>query len=138
MPNLKSIKKNLKPMAQKLFPPDMYSNIYGSIVICAYILTPGEKPDVKAIKRKWKLAKRTKKINWTIEDKDFIKKTLDFFGIERPAEFPVAFVAGKYNCLFAPYISGKLYPLREDGAMGITLESGKIYPLDFNSEEVSA
>lgn len=135
MPNLKSLRKNVQALAPKLFPPDMYSNVYGSVVICAYILTPGEKPDVKQIRKKWKIAKRTNKIKWTLEDDHFIDKTLAYFGVKKPEDFPIAFVTGKFNCLFAPYVDGQLYPLREDGIKGMTLESGKIYPIDFDEKK---
>ena len=38
-------------------------------------------------------------------------------------------VVSKFNVLYVPYIDGQLIPIREDGLIGPTLTTGKIYPL---------
>lgn len=136
---LKSMKKNIE-VNQLKFVPSMYNNVYGSVVICAYILNPKQDEiDVKNINRLWRKIEKNpnKYIKFGLEDKDFIDKTLKLFNMERPSVFPIAMVQSSLNVLFAPYHEGILYPLREDGFMGITLMSGKIYPIDFgeNKEE---
>jgi hypothetical protein len=42
---------------------------------------------------------------------------------------PIAMVVSKFNVLYVPYIDGQLIPIREDGLIGPTLTTGKIYPL---------
>lgn len=136
---LKSMKKNIE-VNQLKFVPSMYNNVYGSVVICAYILnSKQDEIDVKNINRLWRKIEKNpnKYINFSLEDKDFIDKTLKLFNMERPSVFPIAMVQSSLNVLFAPYYEETLYPLREDGFMGVTLMSGKIYPIDFgeNKEE---
>ena len=134
--------------SKTIFPTSMYNNAWGSIVICAYIFS--ENPiDVDYLIERWKeLEQEVKRghnpIDWDIADPDFIKKTLDFFEVPLPSNFPIAFVvyternpAGKViykNYLFAPYVNGQIAPLREDGIMGRTLSKGLVYPIDFTKE----
>lgn len=134
---LKSMKKNIE-VNQLKFVPSMYNNIYGSLVISAYILTEDKSTiDVKKINTLWKkiIKNPTKYISFGIEDKDFIDKCLNLFEIKKPSYFPIAMIQSNYNVLFAPYIDEEVYPLREDGYMGVTLTSGKIYPIDFSKEK---
>ena len=115
-----------------IFPIEMYNNIYGSIVICGFIFS--EQPvEIKDIIKKWNatVKNKGKNIKWGIEDPKIIDKTLQYFGIKRPDNFPIAFVQSNVNCLFAPFVDGNLLPLREDGYMGHTLSIGKVYPLSF-------
>lgn len=137
---LKSMKKNIEVTKLK-FVPSMYNNVYGSVVISAYILNPkNDEIDVKNINRLWRKIEKNpnKYINFGLEDKDFIDKTLKLFNVERPSVFPIAMVQSSVNVLFAPYYDGTIYPLREDGFMSVTLNNGKIYPIDFgeNKEEI--
>lgn len=121
-----------------MFPSDMYNNVYGSVIVCGYIFSSNEeKPSCSEIVSRWKttVKKKGKGITWGIDDKDFIDKTLEYFGMKRPINFPIAFIQSSTNCLFAPYLDGKVYPLREDGFMGHTLSTGKVYPVEFDSEE---
>lgn len=116
------------------FPFDMYSNVYGSVVICACMFSDSASYDVREIARKWKNAKRTNKITWGLSDEKFIDKTLEFFGLKRPESFPIAFVQSDLNCLFAPYDDENkcVLPLREDGVYSMTLQNGKVYPINFD------
>ena len=127
-------------LSQLNFAPDMYTNLYGSVVICGYIFSEeSKKPSVSHLNALWLRAKdNPDEISWTLEDEAFVDKTLAYFGMERPKVFPVAFVQGRLNCLFAPYVNGEILPLREDGLMTQTLRKGKIYPVEFNvnDEEV--
>lgn len=115
-----------------LFVPEMYNNLLGSLVISAYILSE-EKPSLTETKKIWRqLRKNPKKVDFWIDDPDFIDKALGLFGMKRPDYFPVAMVQSDFNALIMPYIDGKLYPLREDGVFPMTASKGKIYPIDFN------
>lgn len=125
----KNITKNVL-----LFAPDMYNNLIGSTVISAYILSK-EKPDAKEINKKWRYyRKHPGKINFWIEDPDFIDKALALFGMKRPENFPVAMVQSNFNVLIMPYFDGQLFPLREDGIYPMTASKGKIYPIDFTNK----
>lgn len=121
------------------FDVDMYGNIYGSLCITTLILS-GKGNDLKAkkaLKKRWSHAIRNPdEITWDITDPEFIDKTLSYFGLKRPAFFPIAFVQSQFNCLFLPYDKRKkdIYPIREDGIASITVRTGKIYPIDFNSK----
>jgi hypothetical protein len=78
-----------------------------------------------------------KYINFWIDDKDFIDKSLALFNMQRPEEFPIAMVQSKYNVLFMPYYDGQLFPLHEKGIFPQTAKSGKIYPIDFTNKSES-
>lgn len=118
------------------FPAEMYANAYGSLAISAYILS-AEKPDAKEIARRWRKAGKKGGITWGLDDADFIGKTLAYFGIERPADFPIAMVQSRTNVLFAPFVGGNVLPLREDGLAGLTLRTGKVYPIDFGGGDAA-
>lgn len=137
--SLKSVKKNVEQRKLK-YEMDMYTTAYGSLVICGLMFTPEEERPAQAeVNKTWrKLYKQLKKgLNPfpLLKDEDFIKKTLALFGMEVPEVFPVAMVQSSFNVLFAPYVDGHILPVREDGFYARTLESGKIYPIDFNKQE---
>lgn len=128
------MQKNVNERAKSLlrFESDMYSNIYGSLVVCAAMMQNVDAEKIKMINLLWRRAKKQPKlIDWNLSDEDFIDKTLAFFDVEKPKVFPIAFVQYGSNALFAPYIDGRIFPLREDGIKTMTLKKGKIYPIDF-------
>lgn len=128
------MQKNVNERAKSLlrFESDMYSNIYGSLVICAAMMQNVDAEKIKMINLLWrKVRKSPELIDWDLSDKEFIEKTLAFFDVEKPKVFPIAFVQYGANALFAPYIDGRIFPLREDGIKTLTLKKGKIYPIDF-------
>lgn len=138
MASLNKVRKNVRKMAdEKLyFPLEMYSNVYGSLLISA-MMTDKDNFEKKAdVKKKWReVQKKNSLIDWTIQDEKFIEKTLDYFGLKKPCNFPIAFVQLGRNAVFAPYIDDTLYPIREDGLKGAILRKGKIYPIDFKENE---
>lgn len=117
------------------FPVEMYSNVYGSLLISA-MMTNSENLEKRAdVKKKWQEVKKNKAlIDWDFSDEKFIDKTLDFFGLKKPEHFPIAFVQLGTNAVFAPYIDGVVYPIREDGLKGAILRNGKIYPVSFREK----
>lgn len=120
-----------------LFPTNMYSNAYGSVVVSAYILSENkEKYDLKEIGKKWRKIEKNpnKYIKFGLSDEKFIDKCLNLFGIERPKDFPIAMVLSNLNVLFVPYVNGELYPIREDGFIPYTYKEGKVYPITFPKE----
>lgn len=132
--SLKKMQKNVNERAKSLlrFESDMYSNIYGSLVICAAMLQNVSEEKIKMINLLWrKVKKKPSLITWNLSDEFFIEKTLAFFDLPKPKDFPIAFVQYGANALFAPYIDGRIFPLREDGIKTMTLKKGKIYPIDF-------
>ena len=135
--NIRRIKKNVQKMAdnQLYFPVEMYSNVYGSLLISA-MMTNSENMAKRAdVKKKWQEVKKNKAlIDWDFSDENFIDKTLDFFGLKKPDNFPIAFVQLGSNAVFAPYIDGVVYPIREDGLKGAILRKGKIYPVSFKEK----
>ena len=131
----KKMAKKMDENKRLIFPTSMYGNVLGSLVISAYILSENkEEYDTAEISRLWnKVEKKPQKyINFGFDDEEFVDKALKMFGINKPSHFPIAMVCSKYNTLFAPYINGELYPLREDGFIPQTFKTGKVYPIDFN------
>lgn len=127
------IRKLKKNVAENnfLFPLEMYTSFPGSIVITSYMLNE-EKPDLLAIRKKWKKLLRHG-LEFDFSDPDYIKKVCDLFEVKQfPLEY-AAFVQSEYNALICPYveIEGKkeILPLREDGYYSRTLRKGKVYPL---------
>jgi hypothetical protein len=110
----------------------MYTSFPGSIIVTSYILS-NDKPDVLAIRKKWKYYTRHG-LGFDFSDPDYIKKVCELFEVEMfPLEF-AAFVQSEFNALICPYVEveeGKkdILPLREDGYYSRTLRKGKIYPL---------
>ena len=128
-----SIRKEMKKNNLR-FVPDMYTHPMGSIIISACILTG--KTDVAEINRKWRnLKKHPKQVDFWIDDKDFIDKTLALFDMERPEDFPIAMVQSNFNVLFLPCVDGQLFPLREDGVFPQTARKGKAYPIVFTNNK---
>lgn len=126
-----SIKKGIKKNSLR-FDSDMYTETLGSLIISTCILT-GDKYDTVKINKTYRnLVKHPGQVDFWIDDKDFIDKTLALFDMERPEDFPIAMVQSNFNVLFMPYVDGQLFPLREDGVFPMTASKGKIYPIDFN------
>ena len=131
MSSLHSIKKEIAKNNLR-FDSDMYTETLGSLIISTCILT-GDKYDTVNVNKTYRnLKKHPKQVDFWIDDKDFIDKTLALFGMKRPEDFPIAMVQSNFNVLFMPYIDGQLFPLREDGVFPMTASKGKIYPIDFN------
>lgn len=128
-----------KIIADKLvFPADMCNNIFGSLVVCAYMFA--EDKDVISIPnilKKWRKISKDPNhyIDFWLDDEKFIDKTLNLFEIPMPKEWHIAMVQSNLNILFAPYNAenNTIYPLRSDGFMGPTLKTGKIYPVEFTT-----
>ena len=131
MTSIKSLKKNISKNLLR-FPQEMYSDTLGSLAICGWMFSQ-EKPSVRTMKAKWR---KVQKGDFAVglDDKDFIQKGLDYFGMKVPEQFPIAFVQSDWNAVFAPYVEDKLLPNREDGYVIATLRKGKVYPLDLNKE----
>jgi hypothetical protein len=116
----------------------MYTSFPGSIVVTSYILS-NDKPDVLAIRKKWKYYLRHG-LDFDFSDPEYIKKVCELFEVPMfPLEY-AAFVQSEFNALICPYIEveeGKkdILPLREDGYFSRTLRKGKIYPLTEKVEE---
>lgn len=134
MSSLHSIKKEIAKN-NLMFVPEMYNNLLGSVIISAYILSE-EKPSLLEIKQKWRqLRKNPKKVDFWLDDPDFIDKALKLFEMKRPDYFPVAMVQSDFNALIMPFVDGKLYPLREDGVFPMTASKGKIYPINLTNNK---
>lgn len=133
MSSLHSMKKEIAK--RKLaFDPEMYNNMWGSVAICAYILSPDKEKTPFEINKTWhKMKKNPKLVDFGLDDPEFIDKTLDLFCMKRPEVFPIAMVQSDFNVLFMPYVEGQLFPLREDGVYPMTASKGKIYPIDFTN-----
>ena len=134
MSSLHSMKKEIAKRTL-MFQPDMYNNTLGSVIICGFILTPNMPADlVGKINKQWnKVAKGKVKVDFWLNDPDFIDKALKLFDMEKPDEFPIAMVQSDFNVLFMPYVDGNLLPLREDGVYPQTARKGKIYPINWNA-----
>lgn len=134
MSSLHSMKKEIAK--RKLaFDPEMYNNMWGSVAICAYILSPDKEKTPFEINKIWHVLKKNPKlVDFGLDDPGFIEKTLKLFSLEKPKDFPIAMVQSKFNVLFMPYVDGNLYPLREDGVYPMTASKGKIYPIDFTNK----
>ena len=137
MSSLHSMKKEIAK--RKLaFDPEMYNNMWGSLAICAYILSPDKEKTTFEINKIWhKLKKNPKLVEFGLDDPDFIEKTLKLFSMPKPEHFPIAMVQSKFNVLFMPYVDGQLFPLREDGVYPMTASKGKIYPINFTNKHDS-
>lgn len=127
---LKSIAKKLKKN-ELIFEEDMYSNIFGSIAICAYILAEDRGSfDIKDINKKYKSILRKRQTPVALNDPDFVNKVLEYYKIkECPKMDQLALVVYKSNAVIVPYINEQVFALREDGFIGNIISKGKIYPL---------
>lgn len=133
----KRMSKKIKESALK-FPTTMYTTALGSVVICGYIFSEDKESfDFQKTRTLWKKIEKNpqKYVKFGLDDEHFIKKALNLFGLGIPKSFPIAMVQSKFNILFAPYIKGELYPLREDGFVPQSYKSGKVYPLNFQKTE---
>lgn len=132
------------------FPNEMYNTLLGSFLVSLYILQKTDATPVMLAKF-YKLEKERWLKDEVSEDKwmhECIERLNEFTfkniykytkkDTMSPAEIPygqIAFVQSQYNALIAPYIQLKpneeprVLALREDGFRGITLETGKIYPI---------
>lgn len=133
---IRKLKKNVAVNAF-IFPLEMYTSFPGSIVVTSYILSE-DKPDVLAIRKKWKHYLRHG-LDFDFSDPEYIKKVCDLFEVK---QFPLdcaAFVQSEFNALICPYVeiegNKEILPLREDGYFSRTLRKGKIYPLSEKVEE---
>lgn len=113
------------------FDQSMYLNVLGSLVITHYILykLDGEELDVNEIKKKWKHLEKKKKLDFWLDDKEFIPKALALFDME-PKYGKFAMCQSALNILFLPYIDGKVLPIREDGFYPMSAIHGKIFPIE--------
>lgn len=129
-----SIKKEIKKNNLR-FDSDMYTETLGSLIISTCILTGDKYDPVNINKTYCNLVKHPQKVDFWIDDKDFIDKSLALFDMKRPEDFPIAMVQSNFNVLFMPYVDGQLFPLREDGIFPQTANKGKIYPIDFTNND---
>ena len=113
------------------FDSDMYNNILGSLVITHYVLNKldGNELDVNAIKSTWKKLVRKGRLDFWLDDKEFIPKALALFGM-KPIYGKFAMCQSTLNTLFLPYIDENVLPIREDGIYPSTALHGKIYPIN--------
>jgi hypothetical protein len=130
------MKKEIKKHSSR-FQPDMYINTLGSLIICGYMFSK-DKPEPIDINKTWRKIKKNpeKYINFWLDDPKFINKSLELFNMSVPESFPIAMVQSKYNVLFMPYFDGQLYPINENGIYPQTAKSGKIYPIDFSTNNI--
>ena len=140
------MKKNENVKKQQLgdkliFPTSMYNTVWGSVLICGYIFS--EQPiNTNNLKCKWldeerKIlkGKKSKLEDFHPSDEGFIDDVLEYFGMKRPDNFPIALIRTPFNVLFVPYVDGRVLPLREDGLMGRTLRCfTELYPVEFNDK----
>ncbi len=131
---LKKYKKNMAKNKLE-FDVEMYKNTYGSLGIALYrcysLLNKESEENIKLkkkyVKNAWKNVKKGKIELPAINDKDFIKKMSDIYGIEFPYG-NIAIVTSKMNSLFAPCFFEdeklQIVPNREDGVMELTLKTG--------------
>lgn len=127
---VKAIGKQLNK--KLIFEEEMYYNLYGSLVICAYLFEPG-KYDANKINKVWrKFMKGRITFPAFSEDENWYSELLKVFDMEIPKNWSIAFVQSKHNALFVPYISGTVLPLREDGITCRTIETGEVYPIEWN------
>lgn len=95
------------------FDPEMYSNIFGSYIVCTYILNGG---DIAHIKRTWKkvLREPTKYID--ISKENWLEEFCTLFKVKYDLSGRIAYCEGKLNSLFCLVDNeGILHTTREDG-----------------------
>lgn len=132
---LRKFRKSIVQSSLK-FDPDMYNNILGSLVITHYMLNKldGNELDVNVIKAKWKALVKKGKLDFWLDDKEFISKALALFDM-KPVYGRFAMVQSALNILFLPYIDGHILPIRDDGIYPNSAIHGKIYPIEDKQEE---
>lgn len=132
---LRKFRKSIVQSSLK-FDPDMYNNILGSLVITHYMLNKldGNEPDITAIKAKWKSLVKKGKLDFWLDDKEFIQKALALFDM-KPIYGKFVMCQSELNTLFLPYVNDTVLPIREDGIYPNTARNGKIYPINEKEEE---
>ena len=91
----------------------MYSNTFGSYIICTYILNGG---DVSHIKRTWKKVLKDPTQYLDLTNKDWLLDFCELFRVEYDLTGRIAFCEGKLNSLFCLVDDeGTLHTTREDG-----------------------
>ena len=134
---IRKLKKNVAENKFK-FPLEMYTSLPGSVIITSYILNE-EKPDLLAIRKKWKYYTRHG-LGFNFSDPEYLKKLCEKFEVKMfPLEL-AAYVQSEFNALICPYFEDEegmktVWPLREDGYYSRTLRKGKIYPLSEKVEK---
>lgn len=128
----------MKANKRKLrFDNCVYTTLPGSLALSCYIVTDwknsdNKKPTWKDISKKTKALMKDPSLLIPFDDPEYIKKTLKYYDMEIPDNFPLALVVGDYNSLFTLYIDGDILPLREDGIFTKTLTHPRnIIPLEF-------
>lgn len=108
--------KLVKQVSRKLtFPAEMYMNLFGSLIICSYILNGG---DVKHILKTWKKLSKNPDKYIDLEDENWMRDLCRMFKVEYDLTGRIVLVQGQYNsCFLIADEDGKLYPIREDGWM---------------------
>jgi hypothetical protein len=131
---LRKFRKSIVQSSLK-FDPEMYNNILGSLVITHYMLNKldGNEPDVNAIKAKWKALVKKGKLDFWLDDKEFIPKALALFDM-KPSYGKFAMCQSELNTLFLPYVNDTVLPIREDGIYPNTARNGKIYVIKEHEE----
>lgn len=128
---LHKMKKEIKKRNKEELPTEMYNNLLGSFLISLKIwgLMPLNDKELKRFyfdeKERW-LNNEVDEDNWM---KDIAKKLEVNIPYGKIAE-----VVSDYNVLIAPILKdedGKynVLPLRSDGFKGVTLLTGKVYPI---------
>ena len=137
---IRKLKKNVAEN-KFMFPLEMYTSLPGSVIITSYILNE-EKPDLLAIRKKWKYYTRHG-LGFDFSDPEYLKKLCEKFEVKMfPLEL-AAYVQSEFNALICPYFEDEegmktIWPLREDGYYSRTLRKGKIYPLSEKVENDKA
>lgn len=127
---LRKYRKNLEKSCLR-FDPSMYNNVLGSLVITHYILNKLDGVDINidSIKKTWKrICRKKSMIDFWIDDKNFISKSLKLFGMS-PKYGLFAMCQSELNVLFLPYINDTVLPIREDGLYPMSARNGKIFPI---------
>lgn len=135
---MSTLRKFRKSIVQSslTFAPEMYNNVVGSLIITHYMLNKldGNELDVNAIKAKWKALVKKGKLDFWLDDKEFIPKALALFDM-KPAYGRFAMIQSQVNMLFLPYIDDQILPIRNDGIYPNSAFHGKIYPIENKQEE---
>lgn len=133
MSSLHSMRKEIAKNTLR-FMPDMYNNVLGSVVICAYMFNGAKEEDQVRINKRWReLVRNPEQVGFWIDDPDFIDKSLALFDMTRPEGFSIAMVQSDFNVLFLPYFNDQIWPIREDGVFPMSARKGKIYPVNFTN-----
>lgn len=128
----KDLEKHLR------FEASMYSNVYGSLVICNYILNHSEdKKLIKSINKQWRWVERNvEEFAKIFENENWYEKLCEMFGLGEPdLSGHIALCVGKYNAVYLICDdSGTLHAIREDGRLpfktvGDAIQNETVYRL---------